>query len=812
MFDVNAVNTTCISCFKQHKVSTNPCPDCGYNEFSADLSPHLLRPRTILGGKYLVGKVIGQGGFGITYVGWDLNLGLRIALKEYYPSGFVTRETTSTSSATVQPFTGSEGEFFLKGRDKFINEARSLAKFFALPGIVSVKDYFLENGTAYITMEFIDGQTLKDYVANMGGKLIAAQVFDLMKPVMASLSEVHKAGIIHRDISPDNIMISKDGYLKLLDFGAARDFTQAGAKSMSVMLKPGFAPEEQYRTKGEQGPWTDIYALCATMYRCITGITPDESVERVRRDTVMPPSAIGINIDPRNESALMMGMAVLQGKRFQSIPAIYAAMYGVPIPNSSTPAPAPQQPSPQQPAMQGARAPVPPPQYSAPPVPQQARTPAPPPHYGAPTPPQVAMPQYRAPQGAMAPPPPPQVAMPPGRPSAPGIMPPGPMGPPPPQRSGNWISNNKAIAGVLGGVIALVLVLGIVLLVIFLPGGNNARISNTPTPGRTDTMTQSPTPTPTPTPPLAVGLGDTTWDLHEVYADGVTLNKDYLNSVGLFITFWFHANGDFTGMYDDEYGYGSWVISGDEITVNVDGERQILFLQPDGNSFIWIEGEVGTMTFVRNDYVSFMPPGGGIIQTTPTAPISQDYHFAKGFWYIQRADSYQHFIAANPYLIFFGNSDLYASPGYHSTDGDWATWYIVNENEIIITDYWGTSETFTISISSDILTIIDSAGGKSEYERISHDHPYGNWVFHSGDWIWIFGLSDSVYFNVDGYAYASESGNNLSWWFDPDYDGVIGILDTSSYEQRYFTFRTEDGYLTIWDEDGDWIRLERYWW
>jgi len=809
MFDVNAVNTTCISCFKQHKASTNPCPDCGYNEFTADLSPHLLRPRTILGGKYLVGKVIGQGGFGITYVGWDLNLGLRIALKEYYPSGFVTRETTSTSSATVQPFTGSEGEFFLKGREKFINEARSLAKFFALPGIVSVKDYFLENGTAYITMEFIDGQTLKDYVANMGGKLIAAQVFDLMKPVMSSLAEVHKAGIIHRDISPDNIMISKDGYLKLLDFGAARDFTQTGAKSMSVMLKPGFAPEEQYRTKGEQGPWTDIYALCATMYRCITGITPDESVERVRKDTVMPPSSMGIRIDPRNESALMMGMAVLQSKRFQSIPAIYTAMYGTPLPQQSGTR-ATQKSTPVAPAA------PPPPQVA---MPSQVAIP---PQYGAPTPqqvampPQGAMPQYRAPQAAMAPQamPPPQAAMPSGRPPPQAGMPPGPY----PQKSGSWISNNKALAGVLGGVIALVLVLGIVLLILFLPGGNNSRISSTPTPGRTDGAT--PTPTPTPTPPLTVGLGNTTWDLNEVYADGITLNKDYLNSIGLFITFWFHEGGDFTGMYDDEYGYGSWVISGNEITVTIDGERQILFLQPDGNSFTWVEGEVGTMTFVRNDYVSFMPPSEGTIQTPPGVSISHDYHYAKGDWWGWSINTYLHFFHAYTSVTFFGNGEVYAAYSSFSYDGEWGSWEIINDNEVIITNERGVSETFTFTASIDsyygepleILTITDAAGNSISYARNTYDHPFGNWILESGDWIWLFGLSDNISFYLDGSVYASDSDHILSWWFDPENYNVIGVLDTFSYEQRYFSFRTEGGYLTIWDEDGDWIRLERYWW
>jgi len=318
---------TCMSCFAQHAAPVNPCPVCGYDETVQEIAPHLLRPRTILNGKYLLGKVLGQGGFGITYIGWDLNLDIKVAIKEYYPSGFVTREMSSTGSSTVQPFTGSQGEYFIQGREKFINEARILAKFFALPGIVSIKDFFQENGTAYISMEFIDGQTLKDYLADMGGSLPAGRVFDLMKPVMYSLAEVHNAGLIHRDISPDNIMISSDSQMKLLDFGAARDFTDSGNKSLSVMLKPGFAPEEQYRSRGVQGPWTDVYALSATIYRCITGVTPEESVERVRMDEVKPPAILGIPVDPTREAALMRGMAVLQEYRFQNVSELYYALY-----------------------------------------------------------------------------------------------------------------------------------------------------------------------------------------------------------------------------------------------------------------------------------------------------------------------------------------------------------------------------------------------------------------------------------------------------------------------------------------------------
>ena len=365
-----SIDTLCMGCFAQRSTFAVPCPVCGYNEKPEASPPHQLRQRTILNGKYLIGKVLGEGGFGITYLGWDLNLDLRVAIKEYYPAGYVTRETTSVGNATVQPFTGSQGDFFFSGRDKFINEAKTLAKFFSLPGIVSIKDYFLENGTAYISMEYIDGQTLKSHLAQKGGKLPAAQVFDMMKPVMAALAEVHKTGLIHRDISPDNIMISKDNTVKLLDFGAARDFTESGNKSLSIMLKPGFAPEEQYRSKGVQGPWTDVYALCATMYRCITGVTPDESVERVRKDEVKPPSVLGIAIDRAQEAALMAGMAVLQERRPQNVEGLQRALYSAAAPQ---PVGAAVQPSSMPPVY------TPPPQPIPQPVPQPMQYQPPPP-------------------------------------------------------------------------------------------------------------------------------------------------------------------------------------------------------------------------------------------------------------------------------------------------------------------------------------------------------------------------------------------------------------------------------------------------
>lgn len=314
----------CINCMRE-KADDGVCPFCGFDESKYEPSPHHLPPRSILGGKCLIGRVLGEGGFGITYMGWDLNLDLKLAIKEYYPTGFVTRTNTTTN--TVTPYRGEKAEFFTTGRSRFINEAKTLAKYYTLPGIVSVRDFFLENGTAYIVMEFVEGETLKQRLARVGGKMDTAEVFDLVRPLLRSLAEMHASGLIHRDISPDNIMITPEGNVKLIDFGAARDYLDSGNRSLSVMLKPGYAPEEQYFARGQQGPWTDIYALCATIYRAITGQTPPESVERLRRDELKAPSTLGVHITPAQEAALLKGLAVAQEDRWQSIPELNQALY-----------------------------------------------------------------------------------------------------------------------------------------------------------------------------------------------------------------------------------------------------------------------------------------------------------------------------------------------------------------------------------------------------------------------------------------------------------------------------------------------------
>lgn len=318
------IKKICKGCMK-YTSENGKCPECGFNENEYNPMPHHLKPGTVLAGKYMLGKSLGEGGFGITYIGIDLNLNMRVAIKEYFPSGCVTRNTENTDTITV--FDGDMRSFFEHGRDKFLEEARTIARFNEWDGIVSVKDFFSENGTAYIVMEFLDGETLKDFLKRNGGRINPDDALNMIKPVLGALMQLHKKGFIHRDISPDNIMITKNGKVKLIDFGATRDINPEGNKSLSIQLKPGYAPEEQYRTHGKQGPWTDVYALCATIYRMITGQVPAESNERLIDDTLIKPSAMGIAINPNIENALMQGLNVDYRTRIQDIELLYNVFY-----------------------------------------------------------------------------------------------------------------------------------------------------------------------------------------------------------------------------------------------------------------------------------------------------------------------------------------------------------------------------------------------------------------------------------------------------------------------------------------------------
>ena len=290
-----------------------------------EIPSHCLPRGTLLNGKYEIETVIGAGGFGITYKGHDRLLDIAVAVKEYYPNGYANRYAPAGLSVSISE--GNNTKYFIEWKDKFLNEARVLAKFSNVPGIVTVRDYFEENDTAYIVMEYLDGINLKRYVKK-NGPFGAEEIGQKMIPLLNSLNKIHSKNLIHRDISPENIMLMPDGTLKLYDFGAARDFANQSGKSMSILLKPGYAPEEQYRSRGKQGPYTDVYALCATMYYCVTGTVPDESVQRVFKDEIKSPSELGVSIPAYIENAIMKGMRIRAEERYQDAAALALALGG----------------------------------------------------------------------------------------------------------------------------------------------------------------------------------------------------------------------------------------------------------------------------------------------------------------------------------------------------------------------------------------------------------------------------------------------------------------------------------------------------
>ena len=293
-----------------------PCPACGWRS-GLDNSPPALALGRILDGRYRIGRVLGHGGFGITYLAWDDNLHLRLAIKEYFPRDSAGRAPDGVSLAI---YSGQAGDQFAYGLERFLEEARALAHFDQHPGIVTVKNFFRAHGSGYCVMDYVAGITLRQYLEQQpGGRISIADALKLHMPVMDALRAVHKEGLLHRDLAPDNIYLTEDGRIKLLDFGAARFAASEHSKSLSIILKPGYAPEEQYRSKGKQGPWTDVYGLAATFYRAITGVVPPEALDRTEEDELLPPSRLGIAIPPQQEAVLLQGLAIKAPRRYQSI-------------------------------------------------------------------------------------------------------------------------------------------------------------------------------------------------------------------------------------------------------------------------------------------------------------------------------------------------------------------------------------------------------------------------------------------------------------------------------------------------------------
>ena len=311
--------TYCPHCMRL--VRADICPYCGSDVNYPGNPMHLPVGYTLLGQHtYILGACRGQGGFGVTYIALDAITGGRVAIKEYFPTYCSGRN----GATTIQSYYGQQ-DAYIKGKEHFLEEARTLQSLSDLRSVVNVVEFFEANNTAYLVMEFLDGCSLKDYVMR-NGKMPAQRLFQQMRPMMADLDVMHKRGVIHRDIAPDNIILQPDGSLKLIDFGAARSYLSE--KSMSVVVKKGFAPVEQYMRSGMDAG-TDVYSFAATLYYCITGTVPPDSADRQYGNAKLKsPIVLGVSITTEQEAALERALQIQPAVRTKSIAQLSAELLG----------------------------------------------------------------------------------------------------------------------------------------------------------------------------------------------------------------------------------------------------------------------------------------------------------------------------------------------------------------------------------------------------------------------------------------------------------------------------------------------------
>ena len=296
----------CFSCMEEILGEQELCPQCGQHIKTEKKESYHITPGTWLFDRYLVGISTGYHGDSIIYIGYDKILQQVVSIKEYFPLEYAVREADGVNvSLYVEEF----DNVYREGISGFIGEAKSLARFRDNEGITKILDVFEQNNTAYQIIEYVRGEKLTDII-NERGRLAVDRTIDLLEPVALSLKKVHEAGLIHRNISPDTIIISKDGNARLIDFGAVRRTSANATRSLSVVIDPGFTPTEQYMSTGNQGAWTDVYAFAATIYKCITGITPEESIIRSKEDSLKYPSEYGVKISTNIENALMHALSI----------------------------------------------------------------------------------------------------------------------------------------------------------------------------------------------------------------------------------------------------------------------------------------------------------------------------------------------------------------------------------------------------------------------------------------------------------------------------------------------------------------------
>ena len=305
----------CHGCMREFSDNYEICPRCGYIVNTPPKIKSHLFGGTVLSGRYMVGKVLGHGGFGITYIAWDKKLNRPVAIKEFFPNAFSTR---SEGDSEVSCFDDKSSDFFREGVRKMLDEGTRLSRFSDNENIVNIYDCFEENKTAYIVMEYLNGKDLKHYLEERGGRITPEKAIEIILPVINALEDMHYERLIHRDISPDNIFLCDNGKVKLLDFGSARLAVDDSEKSLSIMIKKGYAPIEQYSSHSKQGTWTDVYAVCATLYRMITGSVPTESTARESGRTYRL-SDFGITGYDALESVIFKGLEIEVKDRIQTV-------------------------------------------------------------------------------------------------------------------------------------------------------------------------------------------------------------------------------------------------------------------------------------------------------------------------------------------------------------------------------------------------------------------------------------------------------------------------------------------------------------
>ena len=303
----------CFGCMEETK--GYPCPHCGFDP-RAQQDNYVLPCGTVLSGHYVVGKVLGQGGFGITYIGFDLSLQRRVAIKEFYPKGQASRFIAMGSSLQWAS-DGVSQTVRTTGMDSFLREARKMAKVEDIPEVVGVRESFLENDTAYIIMDYIEGKTLLS-VLKEKGPMPWEKAKDIFLPAISAMEKVHQAGLVHRDLSPDNLMLTAKG-VRILDLGAAKDLSSGSGASSAQVAKGGFSPMEQYTQRGGSGPWSDVYAMAATIYYTLTGVLPPNAIDRMEKDNLDWKLLSQRGVPANVISALQKAMTVSAKSRTQSM-------------------------------------------------------------------------------------------------------------------------------------------------------------------------------------------------------------------------------------------------------------------------------------------------------------------------------------------------------------------------------------------------------------------------------------------------------------------------------------------------------------